>query len=150
MTSKQALTAARQQFIAAINRDTTPTECPRFLAVLDAFIEWSLARPTLVKFNAEESHDGIVTFSRVSTKARPVALWAATPRGREMPRMELLPRAARLLPEEERAAVTTTLNAYSRDELAPGDPLRITFGALKNRTARAAMFDCMDRLLVVT
>lgn len=150
MTSKQALTAARQEFIAALKRDTTPTECPRFLAVLDAFIEWSLARPTLVKFNPEESHDGTVTFSRVSAKAKPVALWAASLRGRDMPRMELLPRAARFLPQDERAAVTATLNTYSRDEVAPGDPLRITFGALKNRTARAAMLECMDRLLVVT
>ncbi len=150
MTAQQALTAARQDFIAAIKRDTAPTECPRFLAVLDSFIEWSLARPTHVKFDAEESHDGTIVFSRVGSKSKKVVMWAASPRKRDMPRLELLPRAARFLPEDDRAAVVATFNAHARDEMSIEEPLRINFGALKNKTARAAVLECMDRLLVVT
>lgn len=150
MSAQQALSVARQDFISALKRDTAPTECPRFLAVLDSFIEWSLARPTHVKFDAEESHDGTIVFSRVGSKSRKVVMWAATPRKRAMPRLELLPRAARFLPEDDRAAVVATFNAYARDEMSLGEPLRITFGALKNETARAAVLECMDRLLVVT
>ncbi len=148
MSAQQALSAARQDFITALKRDTTPTECPRFLAVLDSFIEWSLARPTHVKFNAEESHDGTIVFSRVGSKN--VVMWTASPRKRAMPRLELLPRAARFLPEDDRAAVVATFNAHARDEMSIEEPLRITFGALKNKTARAAVLECMDRLLVVT
>ncbi|HEY5218180.1 MAG TPA: hypothetical protein VIJ16_00150 [Gemmatimonadaceae bacterium] len=147
MPSKEALSAARQDFITAIKRDTTPTECPRFLAVLDAMIEWSLARPTLVSFRPDESHDGTIAFGRVGSK---VTLWTASPRKRDMPRLELLPRAARFLTADDRATVVATFNAHARDELTAEEPLRITFGALKNKTARAAVLDCMDRLLVVT
>lgn len=149
-STQTALSTARQDFIAAIKRDTVATECPRFLAVLDAMIEWSLARPTLVKFNPEASQGGMVTFSRVGTKTKKVDMWSASPRKRDMPRLELLPRAARFLAEEDRASVVATLNAHSRDDLTMEEPLRITFGALKNKDARAAVLECMDRLLVVT
>jgi hypothetical protein len=145
-----ALSTARQEFITAIKRDTAPTECPRFVAVLDAMIEWSLARPTLVKFNPDASHGGMITFSRVGAKAKKVDMWSASPRKRDMPRLEVLPRAARFLTEDDRASVVQTFNAHARDELSMEEPLRINFGALKNKTARAAVLDCMDRLLAVT
>ncbi len=145
--SSQALTAARQDFIAGLKRDTTPTECPRFLAVLDSFIEWSLAHPTQVKFAADESHGGTITFTRVGSSA---VMWTASLRKRDMPRLTLLPRAARLLTPEARAEVVATLNAHARDELTIDNPLRITFGALKNKAARAAVLECMDRLLLVS
>lgn len=147
MPVPQALSVARQDFITAMKRDTAPTECPRFLAVLDAMIEWSLARPTLVSFRPEDSHKGAVAFGRVGSKA---LVWTATPRKRDMPRLELMPRSARTLTEDDRAAVVATLNAHARDELTAEEPLRINFGALKNKAARAAVLDCMDKLLVVT
>lgn len=142
-----ALSAARQEFVAAIKRDIAPVECPRFLAVLDAMIEWSLARPTLVSFRPEDSHDGTVAFGRVGSK---LTIWTASPRKRQTPRFEVMPRGARALSDEDRASVMTTLNAHTCDELETGEPLRISFGALKNKAARAAVCDCMDRLLVVT
>ena len=43
--------------------------------------------------------------------------------------------------------VIDTLNAHTREELEYGDRLRISFGALKNATARAAILELMDRLL---
>ncbi|MDE3053368.1 MAG: hypothetical protein KGL38_14445 [Gemmatimonadota bacterium] len=140
-----ALAAARQDFIKALQRDTTPTECPRFLAVLDSFIEWSLAHPTQLGFAAAESHDGTITFSRVGSNA---VMWTVSPRKRDMPRLTLLPRSSRQLSPEARAEVVATLNAHTREALTMEDPLRITFGALKNKTARAAVLECMDRLLV--
>lgn len=142
-----ALSVARQEFAAAIKRDTAPVECPRFLAVLDAMIEWSLARPTLVKFRPEDSHDGTIAFGRVGSK---LTMWTASPRKRQSPRFEVMPRGARTLSDEDRATVLATLNAHTSEELEAGDPLRISFGALKNKAARAAVCDCMDRLLVVT
>jgi hypothetical protein len=145
--SSQALAAARQDFITGLKRDTTPTECPRFLAVLDSIIEWSLAHPTQVRFDPAESHDGTITFTRVDSKA---VMWTASLRKRDMPRLTLLPRTARLLSSEVRAEVVNTFNAHARDELTMENPLRITFGALKNKTARAAVLECMDRLLMVS
>ncbi len=143
----QTLPAARLEFIAVMKRETSTTEYPRFLAVLDAMIEWSLARPTMVKFRPDESENGKVAFERVGSK---VVFWTATPRKHDRQRLELLPRAARLLSEDDRANATLTLNTHSREELTVEDPLRIGFGALKNQAARAAVFDCMDQLLVVT
>jgi hypothetical protein len=63
------------------------------------------------------------------------------------PALELFPRAAAALDEEERAMVRQTLNAHSRRELAVGDRLRIGFGALKNDAARAAVLALMAQLL---
>ncbi|MDE3129120.1 MAG: hypothetical protein KGL38_14010 [Gemmatimonadota bacterium] len=143
--SSQALAAARQEFITALKRDTTPTECPRFLAVLDSIIEWSLAHPTEVRFDPAESRNGTISFTRAGSKA---VMWTVSLRKRDVPRLTLLPRSSRLLSEERRADVVATLNAYTRDELTMENPLRITFGALKNKTARTAVLECMDRLLL--
>lgn len=143
----RTLPTARTEFINAMNRDTVPTEQPRFTAVLDAVIAWSVARPGLLRFRADETHPGVVSFERVDSK---VVFWAATPRRRDVPKLDLLPRAARNLTPEKRADAMEALNAHSREPLTPEDPLRIGFGALKNTNARAAVLELMDQLLVVT
>jgi|SRR5688500_9320314 hypothetical protein len=141
------LPVARDEFITAMNRETVRTERPRFTAVLDAMIAWSLARPDVLRFHEDESHKGVVAFERVDTK---VVFWTATPRKRDVPRLQLLPRAARALSADERAAAVSEINAHSREELGADDPLRIGFGALKNNDARAAVLKMMEKLLVTT
>ena len=90
---------------------------------------------------------GVVSFEHVGSN---VVFWAASPRRCDVPKLELLPRAARVLSAAERATATDTLNAHSRGTLSADDPLRIGFGALKNLAARAAVLALMDQLLVVT
>lgn len=143
----RTLPVARDEFITAMSRDTVKPERPRFLAVLDAMIAWSVARPNLLKFHVDDSHPGVVSFERVGSKA---VFWSASARRSDVPKLELLPRASRALTPEERANVTNALNAHSREELAVGDPLRIGFGALKNEAARTAVLSLMDELLAVT
>jgi hypothetical protein len=143
----RTLPQARDEFIVAMNRDTAGTDRPRLLAVLDALIAWSTARPELVRFRPEDSTKGALSFERVGTK---LVFWTATPRRGDTPRLELLPRATKALTSEQRAAAVAALNAQSREVLEEDDPLRIGFGALKNLTARAAVFALMEELLVIT
>ena len=143
----RTLPQARDEFIVAMNRDTAGTDRPRLLAVLDALIAWSVARPTLVRFRPEDSTKGVLTFERVGTK---LVFWTATPRRADTPRLELLPRATKALTPEERAAAVAALNAHSREVLEADEPLRISLGALKNPAARAAIFALMEELLVIT
>jgi hypothetical protein len=143
----RTLSQARDEFVVAMNRDTVGTDRPRLLAVLDALIAWSVARPTQVRFRPEDSTKGVLTFERVGTK---LVLWTATPRRADTPRLELLPRGTKVLSEEQRAAVVTALNAHSREVLESDDALRIGFGALKNVAARAAVLAVMDELLAIT
>jgi len=147
LSPTRTLPLARDEFIAAMNRDTVGSERPRFLAVLDAMIAWSVARPTMLRFRAEESHRGVVSFERVGSN---VVFWAACPRRNEAPKLDLLPRAARALSTDERATAMNALNAHTRETLTVEDPLRIGFSALKNVAARAAVLELMDDLLVVT
>lgn len=141
------LPVARSEFISAMSRDTVVPERPRLLAVLDALIAWSVARPTMLKFHADEGHPGVVSFERVGSKA---IFWSASARRGDCPKLELLPRASRALTPEERANATIALNAHSREELAVGDPLRIGFGALKNEAGRTAVLALMEQLLSAT
>ena len=60
----RTLPQARDEFIVAMNRDTAGTDRPRLLAVLDALIAWSVARPNLVRFRPEDSTKGVLTFER--------------------------------------------------------------------------------------
>src|SRR3712207_2115017 len=48
----RTLAVARQEFVAAIKRDTPGPDGPRLVAVLDALIAWSVARPALLAFRA--------------------------------------------------------------------------------------------------
>lgn len=141
------LPVARTEFIAAMSRDTVVPERPRMIAVLDALIAWSAARPTMLKFHVDEGHPGVVSFERVGTKA---IFWSASARRGDCPKLELLPRASRALTPEERANATSALNAHSREELAVGDPLRIGFSALKNEAGRTAVLALMEQLLSAT
>ena len=143
----RTLPLARDEFNTAMSRDTVKPERPRFLAVLDALIAWSLARPTMLKFHVDEGHPGVVSFERVGSKA---IFWSASARRSDVPKLELLPRASRALTPEERANATSALNAHSREELAVGDPLRIGFGALKNEAGRTAVLSLMEELLAAT
>ncbi|MGH7665286.1 MAG: hypothetical protein ACRENI_13500 [Gemmatimonadaceae bacterium] len=143
----RTLPAARNEFITAMKRDTVDTERPRFLAVLDAMIAWSAAHSAQLRFRAGETRPGVVSFERVGSKD---VFWAACPKKRDTPRLELIPRAARTLGAEQRAAAANALNAHSRETLSSDDPLRIGFGALKNGTARAAVLALMDQLLMDT
>ena len=143
----RTLSQARDEFVAAMNRDTVGTDRPRLLAVLDALIAWSVARPTQVRFRPEDSTKGVLTFERVGTK---LVLWTATPRRADTPRLELLPRGTKVLTEEQRAAAVAALNAHSREVLESDDALRIGFGALKNVAARAAVLALMDELIAIT
>ena len=143
----RTLSLAREAFLAEISRDTTFTERPRFAEVLDALIEWSVARPELLAFRADAGPSIGVSFERVGSK---VVFWSARATRGKGPKLEIYPPAGRSLSAEERTQVMQTLNAYSREVLADGDRLRIGFAALKNVDARTAVLALMDQLLADT
>jgi hypothetical protein len=138
------LPLARAAFINQMNRDTIPTERPRLLAVLDAMIAWSAARPDRVRFRADTNERGIVRFEALGAKA---VIWAATPRRNDTPVLDLLPGASRFLSAQERAGAIETLSAHTRETLDPIGRLHIGFGALKNANACTAVLALMDELL---
>jgi hypothetical protein len=141
----RTLPAAREAFVAAMTRDTPGTDLPRYVAVLDALIAWSVARPTLLRFRENEKRADVVSFERVSTKA---VIWSVQTARNAAPRLEIHVLAGQPLTGEERATVLQTLNAHSRDLLVEGDRLRIGFGALKNATAQQAVLGVIEQLLV--
>lgn len=143
----RTLPVARDAFITAMNRDTAGSDRPRYTAVLDALIEWSLARPEQLQFRSDESASGVVSFQRVGSNA---VFWAARPMRGSGPKIEFLPRASAQLPEEKRAAAIECLNGCTRENLDDSERLAITFGALKNLTARETVFSLMDDLLTTT
>jgi hypothetical protein len=143
----RTLPIARDAFITAMNRDTAGSDRPRYTAVLDAMIEWSLARPDRLRFRDDESSKGVVSFQRVGSN---VVFWAARPMRGTGPKIELLPRAASVLPEDKLASAREAINACSREILEDTDRLAIGFGAMKNPVAREAVFTLMDELLQVT
>ena len=143
----RTLPLAREAFLAEINRDTTGTERPRFAVVLDALIEWSVARPEMLTFRADEGPSIGVSFERVESK---VVFWSARVMRGKGPKLEIYPPTGRSLSAEERAQVMQTLNAHSREVLVDGDRLRIGFAALKNVGARTAVLALMDQLLAGT
>jgi hypothetical protein len=140
----RTLPLARQAFVAAIQRDTPGTDLPRLVAVLDALIAWSAARPTQLAFRADERRDDVVSFVRAGS---PVVFWSAQVTRGTGPKLEIYPPTGRALSTEERATVLQTLNAQSREVLVDGDRLRIGFGALKNLAARTAVLALMEQLL---
>ncbi len=143
----RSLPIARDAFITAMNRDTAGSDRPRYTEVLDAMIEWSLARPELLRFRDDESSKGVVSFQRVGSN---MVFWAARPMRGNGPKIELLPRASSVLPDERLHSAREAINACSREVLEGDDRLAIGFGAMKNPTSRAAVFTLMTELLEVT
>src|SRR4051812_2120981 len=140
----RTLSSARQSFVTAIQRDTPGTDLPRYVAVLDALIEWSAARPDRLAFRAAEKRADVIRFERTDTKE---ALWSAQLVRGAAPNLEIHLAAARATSAEDRGTTMATLNALSREVLVEGDRLRVGFGALKNAAALAAVLAMLERLL---
>ena len=142
----RTLPLAREAFVASLKRDTATTELPRLVAVLDALIQWSVARPDVLTFRPDDGATELVGFERTGTK---VVFWSARVSRGKGASLEIYPPSGRSLSEEERANVMRTINQYSRDALIEGDRLRIGFGALKNVPARTAVLALMEQLLTL-
>ena len=140
----RTLPVARQAFVAAVTQDTPGTDLPRLVAVLDALIAWSVARPEVLEFRADARGKGVVGFSRAGSRA---AFWSAQVTRGVGPRLEIHLPSSDALDDAQRAEVMQTLNAHSRAALVEGDRLRIGFGALKNAAAQAAVLALMEQLL---
>jgi len=128
----RTLPAAREAFVAAMKRETTGAELARLVAVLDALIKYSVARPQALSFHVADSAAGVLAFAGVETKS---IVWSARVARGDAPKLEIHPPAR----PETRAKVLETFNAHSRETLAERDRLRIGFGALKNAAALAAV-----------
>ena len=137
------LATARDAFIREMYLHNGVAERPRLLAVLDALIAWSSANATRVRFRPDENTKGVIRFEDVSSHA---VLFMVSPRRANVPLLQLLPGATRLLSEDERSDVVTRLNSHTR-ELNPLSRMHISFGALKNAEGRAAVFALMDEVL---
>lgn len=142
----RTLPLAHQAFVAAISRDTSETELPRLVAVLDALIAWSAGRSGALAFRDADARSDVISFERVGAGAKAV-FWSAQVTRGEGPKLEIRAPTGRPLSPEERAAALETLNAHSREVLVEGDRLRISFGALKNSAALAAVLALMQQLL---
>lgn len=140
----RTLPEARDAFVAAIKQDTPGSDLPRLVAVLDALIAWSVARPDLLAFRTDASRSPTVGFERVGSK---VVFWSAQVTRGAGPKLEIYPPTGRSLSDEERETVMQTLNLHSREVLVEGDRLRIGFGALKNAAAQADVLALMEQLL---
>jgi hypothetical protein len=146
----RTLPLARAAFLDAVRRDTPGTDLARYTAVLDALLDWSAARPDQLRFRADPGPASVIRFdcaatARVLWTVRAVrgaapALDLAAPTGSEGDTPTAAGRA-------RAAAATATLNAHARAVLADGDRLRISFGALKNAAALAAVLALLDDLL---
>ena len=139
----QTLADARTAFVAAIKQDTPGTDLPRLVAVLDALIAWSAARPKLLSFRPPTGRGATIGFERVGSKA---PFWSAQVTRGSGAKLEIHGKVGEALSDAERASVIETLNAHSREVLVDGDRLRIGFGALKNAAAQAAVMALMERL----
>ena len=137
------LATAREAFIRQMYRDNNVAERPRLIAVLDAVIAWSSANAGRVRFRPDENAKGEIRFEDTSSKA---VLIMVSPRRENVPVLQLLPGAGRLLTDDERTDIVTRLNSYTR-ELNPLGRMHIGFGALKNDSGRAAVFALMDEVL---
>jgi len=140
----RTLASAREAFVGAITRDTPGTDLPRYVAVLETLIAWSVARPAVLEFRAGEGRKDVISFSRVGSKA---VFWSAQVTRGVGPKLEIHTPSGQPLSAEERARVLETLNTHSRAVLVEGDRLRIGFGALKNVAAQNAVLALMEELL---
>jgi hypothetical protein len=141
------LPAARKAFVDAVQNETPGTDLPRYLAVLDALLAWTAARPDRLVFRPAGKRADVLRFERAKTKE---IFWSAQVARADAPKLEIHLAAARPLSAEDRAEAMKTLNQYSRDALVEGERLRIGFGALKNQAALQAVLALMDRLLADT
>jgi hypothetical protein len=139
-----ALDSARKAFIEVARRDTPGTDLPRYVAVLDALLEWTRARGERLTFRPSAKRAEVIRFERAGTKK---AFWSAQPTRGGAPRLEVHLGPASAASAASHADTLATLNAHSRDVLEEGDRLRIGFGALKNAAALAAVLTLLDRLL---
>lgn len=137
------LSSAREEFMRHMYRDNVVAERPRMLAVLDAVIAWSAQHPDQVRFRPDGNANGVIRFEQVATST---VFWAATPRRENVPLLQLMPGSGRLLSEEDRKDAVARLNGFTRED-NPAGRMQIGFGALKNPTGRAAVFELMDELL---
>jgi hypothetical protein len=135
----RTLPVAREAFVAAMKRETSGAELTRLVAVLDALIKWSVARPKAVTFRNADSSAGVLAFECVESKA---ILWSARVARGDAPKLELHVGAG----SETRAKIMETLNAHSRSVLIEKDRLRIGFGALKNGAALDAVTSLLGEL----
>jgi hypothetical protein len=140
----QDLSDARQAFVAAMKRDTPGTDLPRYTAVLDSLLDWSAKRGELLRFRPGGARADVLRFERAKTKE---VLWSAQIVRRGAPNLEIHLAAGRPLSAEDRTRTMETLNAHSRDVLEEGERLRISFGALKNSAALAAVLALLEQLL---
>ena len=140
----RTLPSAREAFVAAMTRDTPGTDLPRYVAVLDALIAWSVARPAALEFRAGEGRKDVIGFSRAGSKE---VFWSVQVTRGVGPKLEIHAPSGQPLTAEERARVLQTLNTHSRSVLVEGDRLRIGFGALKNAGAQKAVLALMEQLL---
>lgn len=143
----RTLPAARDAFIAAMKRETSGPELSRLVAVLDALIKWSAARPQKLNFQATDAAATVIAFECADTKT---VCWAARTTRGDAPRLEIYPPTGKSLSTETRTKVVETLNAHSRQVLTETDRLRIGFGALKNANALAAVTDMLGELIADT
>ena len=137
------LASARDEFMRHMYRDNVVAERPRLLAVLDAVIAWSAQHPDQVRFRSDDNSKGVIRFEQVTTHS---VFWAASPRRQNVPLLQLLPGASRLLSDDEVSDAVTRLNACTRED-NPLGRMQIGFGALKNPGGRAAVFELIDELL---
>ena len=107
-----SLSLARDAFIKSMNRDTDHGERPRLIAVLDAMIAWSLARPKLLKFRVDAGEKGVLRFERVGSD---LVFWSATPRRQDARVLELLPGASRALTPEEKLSLDRAMRRGDRN-----------------------------------
>ncbi len=139
----RTLRSARDDFAAAMKRDSTGTELSRLVAVLDALIKWSVARPQELAFQ-EDSAPGVLAFQCVDSKE---VCWSVRNTRGDAPKLEIYPPNGRSLSAETRAKVVETFNAHARLVLNENDRLRIGFGALKNANALAAVTALLGEIL---
>jgi hypothetical protein len=135
---------ARAAFVAATRRDAPGTDFPRYVAVLDALIKWSLARPKLLEFRPATTRTDVIRFGLVGS---PAIVWSAQVTRGSGPSLEIDKPSGTPLTPEQRALVLKTLNAHKREQSKEGDRLRISFAALKNTAASAAVLSLMQELL---
>ncbi len=140
----RTLPLAREAFVSAIGHDTPGTDLPRYVAVLDALLAWSAARPQQLAFREETTPRGDISFVRAGTKE---VLWSVRVLRGSAPVLEIAPPAGASLTAEGRTHALETLNRHSRVVLTGEDRLRIGFAALKNAAARTAVLSLLDDLL---
>ena len=142
--TSRPLSVVRGLFVSALGRDTPGTDGPRLVAVLDALLEWSAARPGQLAFRDDGGAGDTLSFEHVGSKVR---VWTVRRVRGDAPMLEIYPPTGRSLSAEDRARVIATLNAHSRQVLGADDRLRIGFGALKNAAARAAVLALLGELI---